>query len=178
MKKYLSLPILLLALTSMAYGQSSPLGSTLPGTTVHVRQDLGGGRGQMANAVVPINVKFTVPTASLVAIGAATSGNVLLANLPAKAVVLATTVKHSAAIVGPSISAATARVTTANNNYGTAFDVFQAPSATALDFYATPKSENFAAVTPVNLAVVLTGANASVITAGAIDVYITYYVRQ
>jgi hypothetical protein len=78
---------------------------------------------------------------------------------------------------GTAVTAATARVITANNNYGTAFDVFQAPGDTVLDFYATPKSENFAATTAVNLAMTSTGDNLGTIGAGAIDVWITYYVR-
>lgn len=78
---------------------------------------------------------------------------------------------------GTAISASTARVITANNNYGTAFDVFQAPGATVLDFYATPKSENFTTTTPVNLAMTSTGDNLNTVVAGAIDVYIMYVVR-
>jgi hypothetical protein len=78
---------------------------------------------------------------------------------------------------GTAISAATARVITANNNYGTAFDVFQAPGDTVLDFYATPKSENFAATTAVNLAMTSTGDNLGTVGAGAIEAWVTYYVR-
>lgn len=78
---------------------------------------------------------------------------------------------------GTAISAATARVITANNNYGTAFDVFQAPGATVSDFYATPKSENFTTTTPLNLAMTSTGDNLNTVTTGGIDVWVTYLVR-
>jgi hypothetical protein len=245
---------------------------------------------------VPMSFKYSVTAAQIAAIGAATSGNVLLTTLPARSVVMTTTVKPSTAIVGgaakgtltsdntaPSdgdtvtigtkvytfktaltptegevlinstadaallnlirainhsgtpntdykvavadtqvtaatsvtahafvvtaitpgastvattetsshlswgaatlaggntlITAATARVITANNNYGTAFDVFQAVGNTVLDFYATPKSENFATTTPVNLAMTSTGDNLNTVTTGGIDIWIQYVVR-
>lgn len=126
---------------------------------------------------IPIVAHYAVTTSQITALGAATSGNILLATLPANSVVLSTTVKHSAAIAGTSITAATARATTANNNYGTAFDVFQAPGDTILDFYATPKSENFSTTTALNLSMTTTGANLSAVSAGAVDVWICYFIR-
>lgn len=79
---------------------------------------------------------------------------------------------------GATISAATARITTANTNYGTAYDVFQPVGDTILDIMTTaPKSENFASTTPVLLTVTATGANFSTFTTGAVDCYITYFVR-
>lgn len=125
---------------------------------------------------VPIVAHFSVTTAQLAAIGAATSGDILLTTLPAKSAVLTTLVKHSEAVVGASVSASTARVITANTNYGTAFNIFQAPGATVSDFYATPKIENYATTTALNLHVTTTGANLSVVTAGAVDVWVTYYI--
>lgn len=127
---------------------------------------------------VPVNRHFVVNAAQLAAISGTTSGNFLLTTLPANSVVLDTTVKHFTPVSGGAISAATARVTTTNNNYGTAFNVFQAAGATVYDFYATPKSENVLTATPVQLSITTTGANMSVITAGIIDVWITYYTRS
>lgn len=124
---------------------------------------------------MPIVAHFSVTTAQIVALGAATSGDILLTTLPAKAVVSQTLVKPSQAVAGPSISAATARVISANHNYGTAFDVFQAVGNTVSDFYTTPQLENYATTTALNLHVTSTGANLSVATAGAADVWIVYY---
>lgn len=144
-----------------------------------VQQQTGPSSGNVTrkNASLIVTNKFTVTKAQIVALGAATSGNVTIATLPAKAVILNTTLKHTVAVAGPSVSAATARITTAGHNYGTAFDVFQAVGNTVLDFDEAANSENFAAVTPVRVSFTSTGANLSVVTAGSVDAYITYYVR-
>lgn len=78
---------------------------------------------------------------------------------------------------GQLLSAATARVITANHNFGTAYDVLQAVGDTVLDFYATPQSENFAATTPMSLRMTSTGANLSTVTTGTMEVWVTYLVR-
>lgn len=124
--------------------------------------------------------KYTVGPADLAKLGAFTSGDIILDYLPAGAVVRATRVKHSAAVVGASVSAATARVITANNNYGSGtLDVFAAPGTTSGTHFITDiagANENFAAVTPLLLHVTSTGANLSVVTAGSIDVWVDYTV--
>jgi hypothetical protein len=123
--------------------------------------------------------KYTVKLADIVALGAFTSGDVTLTNLPANSVVLFSLVKHSTAVAGPSISAATAQLITGNNSFGTAFNVFQAVSTSARDQFinvtATSK-ENFAVVTPLMLHLTSTGANLSAVTAGQIDVTVIYEV--
>lgn len=121
-------------------------------------------------------VHYNVKVAAIVALGAATSGDITLFNLPARAVIDQTTVKPFVAVAGTSFSAATARVITANNNYGTAYDVFQAVGNTVSDFDGThPHLENFVAVTPVLLHMTSTGGNLSATTAGSIDVWVTYH---
>lgn len=116
--------------------------------------------------------KYTVTAAQIAAIGAATSGNVYIDTVPAGSLVGPVFWKHNTAVVGASVSAATARVTTTNNNYGSgALDVFAAPSATGYILDVTPKMESYGAATVINLAMTTTGANASVVTAGSIDVW-------
>lgn len=118
--------------------------------------------------------KYTVFLSDLTAIGAATSGNVKLDSLPPNSIVTLTLVKPSTALVGPSLTAATARVTSNSKNFGTAYDVFQAVGDTVLDFDGTHAQFVSVAAQDLNLAIVLTGANASVLTAGQIDVYVEY----
>lgn len=124
--------------------------------------------------------KYTINLADIVALGAFTTGTINLDTLPAGAVVQAWRIKHSQAVAGPSISAATAQVVTPNNSFGAAFDVFQAVSTTALQTGSnaatiTP-AENFAATTNLQLALTSTGANLSVATAGKINVWVKYTV--
>lgn len=122
--------------------------------------------------------KWTVKLADIVGLAANLTGDVILMDLPANSVVLRTFVKHSTSVAGPSISACTARVQTANNNYGTTFDVFQAPGATVTDFDGLhPSKENFAAITPIYVHFIAVGANLGVATAGQVDVTITYHAQ-
>ena len=127
---------------------------------------------------------YNITLADLQAIGATTSGNIILDNLPAGAIVHLGKIKHSVALVGAGpVTAATVRVATANNNYGAAaFDVFQAVSDTARQIFGpaatTPVAENENAVTPIYATVTLTGGNASGLTAGRIQVWIRYTVLK
>ena len=124
--------------------------------------------------------KFTVTLADIVALGAFTSGDVILIKIPARAYITHTFTKHSTAVAGPSISACTALVQTANGTRGAGtLDVFAAPGAAGYDLFVNPTAtlkESVVAVTPVFLHIVATGANLSVATAGQIDVVIGYRV--
>jgi hypothetical protein len=123
--------------------------------------------------------KFSVTAADLAALGAFTTGDIVLENLPPKTNVLRVFTKHSAAVVGVSVSACTAQVKTANNATlgGSALDVFQAVADSAsVNTYVAALKESWAAATPLLLHIVATGANLSVVTAGQIDVQVTYEV--
>lgn len=146
-------------------------------TALEVQTGPATGQVQRIRNMPTRTAKFTVTKAQMNALSGA-AGSVVLTTLPAKTIIIETTVKHSVALAGPSLSAATAQVTTSNNTYGTTFNVLQAVTNTAFDFYAVAKSESWGAVTPVNLTFATTGANLSALTSGSVDVWITYRTRQ
>ncbi len=125
--------------------------------------------------------KYTVALADIVAGGAFTTVDINLDTLPAGAIHLASRIKHSAALVGPSISAGTARLYFNATALGSgALDIFQAPGT-------TEATHDITSVTPVAgsiastgnilmMRVTSTGANLSVATAGSIDASIEYIV--
>lgn len=126
-------------------------------------------------------LKFNITLAQMVALGAFTTGSLVLpfpgGGFPPGAIVQLLRIKHSQALVGAGpVSAATIQMATANNTYGSAFDIFQAVSNTALyTLQATSSNvENFAAVTPVQVNFALTGGNLSGLTAGAVSLWIRY----
>jgi hypothetical protein len=125
-----------------------------------------------------IGKKYFITTADLVALGAFTTGTIVLDALPAGAVVRMIRIKHTQSVAGPSITAATAQVATANNTYGSAFDIFQAVANTAAAMSTVqPTSgnvENFATTTTLNLNLTTTGANFSVVTTGALWAIVRY----
>ena len=120
--------------------------------------------------------KFSVKLAVIVALGAFLTGDVFLMSLPPRSFLSASYVKHSVAVAGPSISACSAQLATATGNRSaTAFDVFQAVSATAYDVgipitVAATKEASFVANAPLFLHLIAVGANLSVATAGQIEV--------
>lgn len=127
---------------------------------------------------------YNVSLADLIGIGANTSGDIILDNLPAGAIVTLGRVKHTQAVVGAGpVTAATVRIATANNSYGSAaFNIFQAVADATMQNFGTvtvtPVAENWAAVTPIYATVTLTGGNASGLTAGAFKVWIRYTVLK
>ncbi len=120
--------------------------------------------------------RYNITLADLQALGAATSGVITLVTLPAGSILSDVLVKHKTALAGPSLSAATARATTAGKNWGTAYDVFQAASGTAFDYDDESQVVSFTTDTDLRLSVTTTGANLSALTAGEIDVFIEYKV--
>ena len=121
--------------------------------------------------------KYSITLADLVALGAATSGTITLeAALPAGSVITNTLVKPTTALAGPSLSAATARVTTTSptKTFGTAYDVFQAVGDTVHSYDGASQFTGIAATPALLLSMTSTGANFSALTAGAIDVYFEY----
>jgi hypothetical protein len=123
--------------------------------------------------------KFTVTLADIVALGAFTTGDVILCKMPSGAYITHTRVKHSTAVAGPSISACTAQVQTATGNRGGAQNVFTAPGNTTADYdlflnVTATAEEALGSTVPVYLHFIATGANLSVATAGQIDVVVGY----
>jgi hypothetical protein len=125
-----------------------------------------------AELLVPMWRKYTVTYADLAT--AATTNNITVATLPAGGVVEAVKIKHSAAFTGGAISAYTVSVgiTGTLNKYAAAYDVFQAPSATAMQLSTTQGTESHTATTALKIAATSTGANLSAATAGSVDVWI------
>jgi hypothetical protein len=123
--------------------------------------------------------KFTVTQADIAALGAFTTGDVILCKIPSRAFITHTFTKHSTAVAGPSISACTAQVQTATGNRGGVQNVFTAPGNTTADYdlflnVTATAEEPLGAVVPVFLHLIATGANLSVATAGQIDVVVGY----
>lgn len=124
--------------------------------------------------------KYTVAVADLVAGGAFTTVDINLDTLPAGSVHLASRIKHTASVVGPSISASTARLYFNAVALGAgALDVFAAPGTTDGTHSitsVTPVAGDTEATNVFMMRVTSTGANLSVATAGSIDAAIEYAV--
>ena len=162
-------------ISPLAYTPTGPI-NTLP--LADVVSDLYG-----------IGKKYNIALSDITGLGAVTQGNLLIDTLPAGSVIQYVRIKHTTSVAGPSISACTAQVATSNVAYGAAFDVFQAVSSTAFATVVTPSVaspfqilgvasppvENFATTTPLYLVLIATGANLGVATAGAISVWVRYY---
>lgn len=131
-----------------------------------------------ANLAISRWQKFTIPLATLQALGAVGAGDVEVYSLPAGHVIEATKIKHSqafASVVGP-LTAAVASVGPAGNftkytNAGT-FDVFQAVTATAFAVYGVVGGEDQGGAVSIRLRVTLTGDTFDNLTAGAVDVWL------
>ena len=119
------------------------------------------------------NRYYNVTFADLATV-AATTGDVKLFDLPQGAIITDVLIKHSTKFAGGAISAVTAQVQTAQNNYGSAFDVFQNPGAEVFGSSITPFREKFSSTVPVNLHFVATGGNLSTLTQGVVDVIVNY----
>lgn len=121
------------------------------------------------------NRVFIVSYADMTPLGAVTSGAINLPLiLPAGAVVGLTLVKHTVQFAAPSLSALTARVTTAQHNYGTAFNIFTAPSAEGFDSDIVGFREKLGSTSQMQLTLTSTGANFNALTAGEVQVVILY----
>jgi hypothetical protein len=105
---------------------------------------------------------------------AATSNNVRLMSLPKGGVVHGVKIKHSQAFSGGAIASYTLSVGVTGNNtkYASAFDVKQAPSATAFQMTSDFGSESHDLAVDLTVSAVSTGANLSVSTSGVVDVWV------
>ncbi len=121
--------------------------------------------------------RYNVPTSEIAGGGAFTTVDIVLDTYAPGSVMMANRIKHTAAVVGASVSASTARL------YWGPSGSLSALGAGALDIIAAPGStdgtHSITGVTPVagdlesdNLLVMRitsTGANLSVVTAGAVS---------
>ncbi len=112
--------------------------------------------------------------------GAFTSTVLTLESLPAGSVHLASRIKHTAALVGPSISAGTARLSFNGTALGAgALDIFAAPGTTDGTHSITsitPVVGDAEAANPLVMTITSTGANLNVATAGEIVASINYII--
>ena len=124
--------------------------------------------------------KHSITLEQLQALGAVTSGAITLFALPAAGVIHAVKVKHSAALAGGSLSAATVSVGISGTatKYSSAYNVFAAASATAMQVTGTIGVESQAATKDIIATVTLTAANANALTAGAVDVWVLVSVAE
>lgn len=105
---------------------------------------------------------------------AAMTNDVELLSLPARGVIHAVVIKHSASFTGGALADYTVSVGIAGtlNKYASAFNVFQAPGNTTLQTSNSLFSENYGAATSVRIAAASTTANLSDATAGSVDVWV------
>jgi hypothetical protein len=154
-----------------AGGEVSPLALTGPTILLPLA-------GVVAD-VYGIGKKYNIDLATMQQIGAVAQGNIQLDILPPGEIMQLVRIKHSASVAGGGITACTAQVTdNINAAFGTAFDVFQAPSPTALATaqLAAANVGNFATPTPIFLTLIATtGTNLFAgLTSGAISVWLRY----
>lgn len=130
-------------------------------------------------------VKYTIPYTDLTATAGLVQTTTLLANpgsggtatfqIPQGGVAMGVKVHPTVAFAGPSISAATISVGVTGSVTGltSAYDVFQAVTATVVQETAMFKSTSISAIA-VTYTFTVVGANLTVLTAGSVDVYICY----
>lgn len=140
--------------------------------------------------------KYTISAAEIAKLGAFTTGGIIIETLPPGSLITYARIKHSAPLVGTSLSAATARVVTSSaypgviasiaNSYGAGtLDVFAAAGNTSETHFVTHFQggsvgstaglvEAFATNVDVMVSLVLTGANASAVSSGSIDVWLRF----
>jgi len=116
---------------------------------------------------------YTFTAAQLAA--AALTNTVTLTALPAKTVVHAVVIKHSAAFGGGTIATYTVAVGITGNlaKYATAFDVFQAPGASKDQISSGGADiESFTASANLLLTATATGGNLNTATTGSVTVWV------
>lgn len=104
---------------------------------------------------------------------AATTNTITLFSLIAAGIVHEVKIKHSTAFAGGSINAMTLSVGISGtvDKYASAFDVFQAVSATAFELSDALGTESHTGATNITITATSTGANLSALTAGVVDVW-------
>lgn len=115
---------------------------------------------------------YTVAYSDLAAAG--TSNSITLASLPAKTVLHAVVIKHSASFTGGTITNYTLSVgvTGTTDKYASAFNVFQAPGNTIGQLSGSLFCDNFAAPTTVLVTGTSVGGLLNTATAGSATIYL------
>lgn len=132
----------------------------------------------VANTQVSAAASVTSHAFLITALLGGTAGNAIATTETAAGAILsfgAATLTGGAATGG--VATATARLISAQNNYGTAFNVAQAAGAEVFDFFATPKSELMGGPSTINMHLAVTGTTLDLITVGTIDAWLTWFIR-
>lgn len=124
--------------------------------------------------------RYTVGHADLAALGASTTGDLELFQLPAGGVIEMAKIKHSTPFAGGSVSALDVSVGVSGelDKYSSTFDVFQSTGSTtyALDFL--PGGEDHGSATSIRLAATAAGDDLDQLTAGALEVWVRWGVAS
>ena len=122
--------------------------------------------------------KFTVALADINAV-ATTGDTILLMNMPAKAFVTRTFLKHSILPAAPSLTTCTCTINTATNVLGASLNLATAvgPTVSIETSNIAMKEADPALTTPVYLTFNFAGATAGTFTAGSIDVDLEYVIE-
>lgn len=115
---------------------------------------------------------YTVSYTQLAA--AALTNSITLVSLPARTLIHAVVIKHSAAFTGGAIASyqVSVGISGATAKFASLFSVFQAPGNTVAQVSSGPDLENFGAATNILLSAVSTGANLNAATAGSVTVWL------
>ena len=105
---------------------------------------------------------------------AATSESIMLFTLEAGGVIHAVKIKHSTAFTGGTLTAFTVEVgiSGSTTKYASAFDVFQAITATTFQITEVVDSEDHGAGTTIQITARSVGDNVVSATAGSVDVWV------
>lgn len=120
------------------------------------------------------HLKYTLKLADFTALGAVTSGDITLDNLPPGALIIGFAIKPPAIFAGPSLSAATIGLKLNSTAKGTPVSVFTNANGT-LDVLVAADGL-ITTPTVLKAAVALTGANANALTAAQVDIIVNYTV--
>ena len=119
------------------------------------------------------HLKYTIKLADIVALGAATAGDVTIDTLPPGSVITSYLIKASTAVSGGSISAITAKPKMNATAVGSTVNCFTTAGAIILP---TDAKESLTAAIPLKITLTTTSDNLNAATAGQIDVVINYHV--
>jgi hypothetical protein len=121
------------------------------------------------------NRVFVVSYADITPLGATLTGAINLPLiLPAGAVVDLVLQVPTVQFAAPSLSALSSRVISAQHNYGTAFNIFQAPGPEVFDADQVRFREKLGSTTQMQVTFVAVGANLGTLTAGELQIVINY----
>jgi hypothetical protein len=118
----------------------------------------------------PVWTKYTVSFSALSAASAANS--IDLFSLPARGIVHAVCIKHSASFTGGGLTNYTLAVGPTEGKYASAFNVFQAPGTSTALLTLGCWNEDFVSATQIKLWARASGGLLNAATAGSVDVWV------